>query len=145
MTMRRQLVAMSVVLALATAFLAGGQAAADDKDKDKSKKKGAEAMLVHNVFFTLKDRTPAARKKLVAACKKYLTKHPGEVYFAAGALAEDLKRPLNDLDFDVSLTIVFKNKAAHDEYQDAKRHKQFIEENKETWKKVRVFDSYATK
>jgi len=26
----------------------------------------------------------AAKEKLVAACKKYLTKHPGEVFFAAG-------------------------------------------------------------
>ena len=135
--MRPQFGGVAVGLALVVAILASGPASAEDR--------GKEAMLVHSVYFTLKDRTPAARTKLVDACKKYLTKHPGEVYFSAGALAEDLKRPLNDLDFDVALTIVFKNKAAHDEYQDAKRHKQFIEENKETWKKVRVFDSYATR
>ena len=37
--------------------------------------------------------------------------------------------------------ITFKDKAAHDKYQDADKHKQFIEENKDNWKKVRVFDS----
>ena len=47
-----------------------------------------------------------------------------------------LERP-----FDVGLHIVFKNKAAHDKYQDADYHKKFIEENKDNWKKVRVFDS----
>jgi hypothetical protein len=100
-------------------------------------------MLVHNVFFTLKDNSPKAKEKLVEACKKYLTKHPGAVYFAAGPLAEDFKRDLNDRDFDVALTIVFEDRKAHDLYQDAARHKQFIEENKDNWKKVRVFDSLA--
>ena len=33
-------------------------------------------------------------------------------------------------------------KAAHDTYQDHPRHLRFIEENKELWSKVRVFDSY---
>ena len=77
----------------------------------------------------------------MTACKKYLSGHPGEVFFAAGTLARDLDRPVNDRDFDVALHIVFKDRAAHDQYQDAARHKQFIEENKANWKKVRVFDS----
>lgn len=100
-----------------------------------------EQMIAHNVYFSLKDNSPAAKKKLVDACKKYLAKHPGTVFFAAGTLAEDLKREVNDRDFDVGLHLVFKNKAAHDKYQDAPLHKQFIAENKDNWKKVRVFDS----
>ena len=102
-------------------------------------------MLAHMVYFSLKDNSQSAKDKLVAACKKHLTKHPGEVYFAAGTLAQDLKREVNDLDFDVALHIVFKDKAAHDQYQDADRHEAFIKENKDNWKKVRVFDSYCTK
>jgi hypothetical protein len=43
----------------------------------------------------------------------------------------------------VALHIIFKDKAAHDRYQDHPRHKQFIEENQANWKKVRVFDSYV--
>ena len=103
------------------------------------------ALLSHDVYFSLKDNSPEARKKLVDACKKYLTKHPGEVFFAAGTLAEDLKRPVNDRDFDVALHIVFQDQASHDKYQDDKRHKEFIEENKDNWKKVRVFDSVVGK
>src|SRR5262245_54859911 len=75
----------------------------------------AEPMIVHNVYFSLKDSSPAAKKKMVEACKKYLTKHAGTVYFAAGTFAEDLTRPVNDRDFDVALLIVFKDKAAHDQ------------------------------
>ena len=99
--------------------------------------------LVHNVFFSLKDSSAESKKKFVASCKKHLTKHPGEVYFAVGPIVADLKRPVNDLEFDVCLTIVFENRAAHDKYQDAKRHLAFIDENKDGWKKVRVFDSYV--
>ncbi len=103
--------------------------------------KGSGTMLSHDVYFALKDNSAAAKQKMVDACKKYLTKHPGEVFFAAGTLAEDLNRPVNDRDFDVALHIVFKTKADHDRYQDAPRHQQFIAENKDNWKKVRVFDS----
>jgi hypothetical protein len=98
-------------------------------------------MLSHDVYFSLKDNSPQAKKKLVAACKKYLSGHPGEVFFAAGTLAESLKREVNDVQFDVALHIVFKDMASHDKYQEAKRHQQFIDENKDNWKKVRVFDS----
>src|SRR5262249_6282175 len=99
--------------------------------------------IVHGVYFTLKDNSPQAKEKLVAACKKYLTKHPGEVFFSAGTRVEELKRPVNDLEFDVALLIVFEDKRAHDQYQEASRHKQFIEENQDNWKKVRVFDAAA--
>jgi hypothetical protein len=98
-------------------------------------------LLAHNVYFTLKDRSPAARQKLLAACKKHLTGHPGEVFFACGSLCEALNRPVNDRDFDVALHIVFQDQAAHDAYQDAPRHHQFVAEGKDNWAKVRVFDS----
>ena len=101
------------------------------------------ALVVHNVYFSLKENTPEARKNLVAACRKYLTKHEGEVFFAAGTLAEELNRPVNDRDFDVALHIVFRDMKAHDKYQDHARHLKFIEENKDNWKKVRVLDSVA--
>ena len=100
--------------------------------------------LAHMVYFKLKDTSGAARAKMVAACKLYLTGHEGTVSFATGMLAGDFKREVNDRDFDVSLHIVFANKAAHDKYQDHPRHLKFIEENKENWEKVRVFDSYLS-
>src|SRR5262249_48820443 len=96
------------------------------------------SLLVHNVYFTLKDNSQAAKDKLLAACRKYLTPHPGIVFFACGTLAEELKREVNDRGFDVGLHIIFEDQAAHDRYQVADSHEKFIEENKSNWSKVRV-------
>jgi hypothetical protein len=98
-------------------------------------------MVVHNVYFTLQESTAAARQKLVEACHKYLADHPGVVYFGAGLICDALARPVNDREFDVGLHLVFRTMADHDAYQQHPRHLQFIDENKWTWKKVRVFDS----
>ena len=130
----KRLVTPLALVALGLAALAGsGRPAADAP--------ASGTLLSHDVYFTLKDDSASAKTKLVGACKKYLSGHPGTVFFAAGTRAEDLSREVNDRDFDVALHIVFKDKAAHDKYQDARRHKTFIEENKDNWKKVRVFDS----
>jgi Stress responsive A/B Barrel Domain len=98
-------------------------------------------LLAHNVFFTLKDKSPAKVDALVAACKKYLTVQPGIVHFACGKLEPGLTRDVNDRDWDVGLHIVFIDRAAHDAYQLDAMHKQFVAENKPTWANVRVFDS----
>jgi hypothetical protein len=127
----------SLPLALALAIVVGIGLPLHQISADKP---GAR-LLSHDVYFTLKDNSGAAKEKLVAACKKYLSKHPGEVFFAAGVRSEDLKREVNDQDFDVALHIVFDTKEAHDRYQDAERHKMFIAETMSNWKKVRVFDS----
>lgn len=98
------------------------------------------SLLAHMVYFSLKDNSPAEVEKLLAACRKYLTDHPGTAFFAAGTPA-DLARPVNDRDFHVALQVVFESRAAHDAYQTDPRHLQFIEENKANWAKVRVFDA----
>src|SRR5262249_24796995 len=103
-----------------------------------------KSMLAHNVFFTLKDASAAQKQVLLDACKKYLKGHPGEVFFAVGVLADELIRPVNDRGFDVGLHIVFVDQAAHDAYQEAPRHLQFIAEGRDNWKQVRVFDSLVT-
>jgi len=98
-------------------------------------------MLAHAVYFSLEDNSDIAKQQLVAACHKFLSGHAGTVFYAAGSLEPDLARPVNDHDFDVSLYVVFADRAAHDAYQQDARHLQFIEENKANWKRVRVFDS----
>jgi hypothetical protein len=98
-------------------------------------------MLSHMVYFTLKDRSPAAIEKMVAACHKYLNNHPGTVFFAAGTLAKEYNRPVNQTDYDIALNVVFDSREAHDAYQTAPRHQQFIDENKPNWERVRVFDA----
>lgn len=100
-------------------------------------------MLAHSVFFSLHDQAPAARDALVADCRKYLAHHPGVQFFAAGLLADEFVRPVNDRQFDVALHVVFRDKAAHDAYQQSPEHLEFIDRNKPHWKAVRVFDAYV--
>jgi len=99
-------------------------------------------MLSHDVYFSLKDNSPEAKKALIAGCKKYLSNQPGTVWFAAGAIVAEHQREVNDRDFDVALHLVFQDKASHDKYQGADAHHKFIEEFKDNWKAVRVFDSW---
>ena len=97
--------------------------------------------LAHMVYFKLKDDSDEAIERLVAACREHLSGHPGTRLFAAGTLAADLDRPVNDRQFDVALQLVFESREAHDQYQQSARHQQFIAENKENWETVRVFDA----
>lgn len=103
--------------------------------------RAAEPQLAHMVYFTLKDNSDAAAAKLVAGCKEYLSDHEGTLYFSAGVRAKDMQRDVNDKEFDVALHIVFRDKAAHDKYAEHPRHMKFIEQFKDSWAKVRVFDS----
>ena len=98
------------------------------------------AKLAHHVFFKLVDRSDEAIETLLAACNKYLDNHDGLVGFSVGTRDRELDREVNQ-DFDVSLHCIFQDRPAHDAYQTAERHLQFIEENKENWAEVRVFDS----
>ncbi len=104
----------------------------------------AEPQLAHMVYFKLKDSSDAAKAKLVEGCRKYLSKHEGTVYFSVGVIAQDMSRDLNDKDFDVALNLVFRNRAAHDTYATHPRHLEFIDQYKDAWAKVRVFDSYIS-
>lgn len=97
--------------------------------------------LCHMVYFKLKDNSPKATAELVSLCDTYLAGHDGTIYYSAGTLASDLKRDVNDQDFDVALHLVFKDRASHDKYQDHPRHIEFIKKGKANWAKVRVFDA----
>ena len=99
--------------------------------------------LAHDVYFTLRDASPEAKQKLVDACRKHLTGHEGTLFFAAGVRAEEMAREVNDRGFDVGLHVYFRDKAAHDLYQDHPRHQKFIAEMSANWKTVRVFDSWV--
>ena len=97
-------------------------------------------MLSHAVYFRLKDRSPQAAARLLAACQEHLTGHPGTLLFAAGTCSH-YDRQVNDRDYDVALLIVFASHAAHDAYQQAGRHHAFIAAHASSWAQVRIFDT----
>ncbi len=98
------------------------------------------ARLAHHVFFTLNDRSDEAISAMLDQCRHYLDNHDGLVGFSVGRRDRELAREVNQ-DFDVSLHCIFQDRAAHDAYQTAPRHLDFIEANKDHWAEVRVFDS----
>ena len=117
-----------------TSTLMAGAAMADE---------ATEPLLTHAVYFDLKQDDAASVQALIDGCYEYLAPHDGIVYFSAGARHTEYQRDVNDLGFDVALTIVFENTAAQDAYQVTEPHLQFIEDFNENWASVRVFDSLA--
>ena len=103
----------------------------------------ARERVAHIVYFTLKDKSAEAVQKLLDACQEFLTGHDGTDYFSVGTLVPDLEREVNMRDFEVGLHVVFASRAAHDAYQVSERHVQFIDQNRDNWEQVRVFDSYV--
>jgi len=97
-------------------------------------------MLGHYVFFKLHDASPEAAKDLIHSAETLLAQNEGIVFLAAGTRTEDLTRVVNDTQFDVGLQIVFSDRSAHDRYQQAAEHLEFIENNKGNWSNIRVFD-----
>jgi len=102
-----------------------------------------QAALAHMVYFTLKDRSDAARDGLVHACQKYLSDHPGTIHFSAGPRATEYQRPVNDTQFDVAVILVFASDADHQRYQSSERHQLFLAEQLDNCSEVRVFDALS--
>jgi hypothetical protein len=100
--------------------------------------------LAHMVFFTLKDHSADARAKFVASCQKYLAGHDGTAYFSVGTIAEDVEEPgVSVRDFDFALHLDFDSKESEAKYLKDPRHVKFVEENRASFEKVRVFDTYV--
>jgi hypothetical protein len=126
----RRLVAASLAVLLAGAVLPAPE------------EKMTEPQVAHSVIFTIKDQSAKSREDFVAICDKYLTGHKGAVSYACGTIAEDLKEPVSDREFDVALHVVFEDKGALAEYHKSERHNEFVAAIKGKVTKVRVFDSY---
>lgn len=138
----RSVVGATVLAGIAAAFLTAGPALTPPGTAMAEERKSPQ--IVHDVYFTLKDKSPAAVEKLIAACKKYIKSAPGVTAFSVGVVAPELKREVNDRDWDVGLHVVFETQEYHDKYQsEDKNHHAFIAEGKENWEKVRVFDTEA--
>jgi hypothetical protein len=133
-----------VIVGIAPFCLQERQVMADEPSAsatESASKSTAANQLAHIVFFTLAESNDVNRSKLVEACKKYLAKHEGVVYFGVGVRAPEYDREVNDRDYDVALHLVFATAKDQDVYQTHPQHLKFVEECKGLWKKVRVFDS----
>lgn len=97
-------------------------------------------MLVHSVFFWLRedltDEERAAFRKGVDTLKDI---DSAEAVYV-GTPAGTAERPVVDNTYDVGLTVVAKDVAAHDVYQEHPIHQAFVNEFKSYWTKVTIYD-----
>jgi hypothetical protein len=95
-------------------------------------------MLVHTVFFWLKpgvDRAAFRREvEKLAAIPVLKGCH-------VGTPAATTPRPVIDASYDVALTTIMPDLAAHDAYQEHPLHHAFLATCREQWTRVQVYDA----
>jgi hypothetical protein len=98
-------------------------------------------MLVHSVYFWLKpELDKAARARFVGEVRKLGAIGTIE-RILVGTPASVPERSVTDRSFDVALTIIFRDGAAHDAYQVDPIHLAFVEACRLSWVRVQVYDS----
>ena len=97
-------------------------------------------MFVHHVYFWLNN--PSSKEDLnnLAVGLKSLKSIDYVKIFHVGKPA-DTNRDVIDTSYSLSLLLCFENKALQDDYQVDPVHLKFIENCKQLWKKVVVYDS----
>jgi hypothetical protein len=113
--------------------LAGGTAITAQKNK-----RPIQAKFVHMVYFWLKDSTTA--EAFMANTEDFIKKIPEVISYHIGKPAMT-PRDVVDNSYSVCLVVTFDNVAGHDAYQDHPTHLDFIDNNKEKWTEVKVYDS----
>lgn len=97
-----------------------------------------KSMLVHQVFFWLK-KPDKDLKAVMKGCKE-IGKLKSAHSYQVGVPAATVKRDVIDDSYHIALTVNFKSIEDHDLYQVDPVHLQFIEEHKDKWEKVQVYD-----
>jgi len=96
------------------------------------------SMIVHHVFFWLKNPEEAA--KLLDGLKT-LGGIPQVKQLLIGQPASTEKREVVDNSYHVSELMYFESLAAQKEYQDHPTHQKFIADYQHLWEKVVVYDT----
>ena len=97
------------------------------------------------VYFKLADRLPDTKSRFINLCRKYLSRHPGQVHFSVGSRAVEMQRDVNARDFDVAMNMIFDSLESYDVYRNAERHKKFIFDTAGMSTARKVYDSYLDK
>jgi len=97
---------------------------------------------VHHVFFWLREPvTDEIRNKFEDALKKLVT--IDTIVESHLGIPAPTDREVIDASYTYSLLITFKDKEAQDIYQEHPAHLRFIEECRDLWERVVVYDSVS--
>lgn len=95
---------------------------------------------IHTVFFWLnEDVAESGKQQLIDDCKTLLGSISTVRFLAVGPPA-GTPREVVDNSYDVGLVVHFVDESGHDVYQGAEAHLEFIERNRDNWKRVQVYD-----
>ena len=95
-------------------------------------------MMVHSVYFWLKEE--ASRETFKDALDE-LVKISEIQESKIGKPAGTAERPVTDHSYSFSLILTFASQKDHDVYQDHADHHVFVNQFKQMWDKVVVYDS----
>jgi hypothetical protein len=97
-------------------------------------------MLIHSVYFWLRaDADPAQAARFHEGLAR-LSRIPDVEAAHYGRPEVTAKRAVIDDSYTWALIVTFADVAAHDRYQDHADHHAFLEDFKETWDRVQVYD-----
>lgn len=99
-------------------------------------------MLVHSVFFYLQPSLSPEQKTEFHRAVETLGEIQSATAVYVGTPANTPLRPVMDNSYDVGLTVILEDLAAHDAYQDDPIHIKFIEGYKDWWTKVVIYDAH---
>jgi len=98
-------------------------------------------MLVHNVYFWLKEGLTEEEKSQFRTGVGTLAKIESTTHVFMGEPAGTEPRPIIDRSYDLGLTVVLEDIAAHDEYQADPIHLKFIKDCGHLWDRVQIYDA----
>jgi hypothetical protein len=98
-------------------------------------------MLIHSVFFWLKPETTAAQHEAMHDGLESLRGITSVEALYIGVPAVMPARPVRESSYVWSLTVVFKDIAAHDAYQIDPLHEAFNQNFRPLWSRVQVYDA----
>lgn len=98
-------------------------------------------MLTHIVVFWLKKDISEKELSTFENQVRSLENISSVEQIHVGKPASTMKRPVIDDSFDFCLTVVLKDIAAHDTYQQDPLHLDFIKNCSHMWEKVKIYDA----
>lgn len=98
-------------------------------------------MLVHTVYFWLKPGLTAAQRAAFRRGVESLAAIPHVAQVHVGTPAAVPDRPVVDKTFDVGLTVMCKDIAAHNAYQTDPIHRAFVARFSSYWNRVQIYDA----
>lgn len=98
-------------------------------------------MLVHTVLFWLNKDLAGDQITDFRMGLESLTRIESAEKAYVGTPAATPERPVIDVSYDFCLTVICKDVAAQNAYQVDPKHTEFLDQFKDYWRKVKVFDA----